>query len=110
MAEWDWTHRPPNAEKQTSMANVIPDLAAALQRNPALKVLSLNGYFDLMTPFFGTEFDLAKVPLSSNSQDRIQFRYYESGHMVYVSEPALRSLRQDIAHFYDEVLEPRRIN
>ena len=110
MAEWDWTHRPPNAEKQTSMANVIPDLAAALQRNPALKVLSLNGYFDLMTPFFGTEFDLAKLPLSSTSQDRIQYRYYESGHMVYVSEPALRALRTDIAHFYDEVLEPRRIN
>ncbi len=41
--------------------DVISDLAQALTRNPGLRVFSANGYYDLATPFFGTELDLAHL-------------------------------------------------
>ena len=43
------------------LPDTVPDLAAARLINPKLKVLSLNGYHDLATPFFQTETDLARL-------------------------------------------------
>jgi carboxypeptidase C (cathepsin A) len=53
------------------MADVTPDLRAAWQANPGMRVLSLNGYFDLSTPFFATEFDLAHLFLTPDLQSRL---------------------------------------
>ena len=44
-----------------TLPDTIPDLAAALARQPALRVLSLAGYHDLATPFRQTELDLARL-------------------------------------------------
>jgi carboxypeptidase C (cathepsin A) len=101
MSHWDWAHQPPQAPRQNSLADVLPDLTVALERNRGLRVLSLNGYFDLMTPFFGTEFDLAKLPAQLDVKHRVTLEFYPSGHMIYVSEPALEALHRDIARFYD---------
>ncbi|MDK9345290.1 hypothetical protein FAM22021_002149 [Propionibacterium freudenreichii] len=53
---WVWQHKQPGHTKtmwdQTlTYPQVMPDLASALVRNPRLKVLVANGYFDLATPF-----------------------------------------------------------
>ena len=39
------------------------DLADTMRKNPHLKVFSANGYFDLATPFFITEYDLSHMGL-----------------------------------------------
>ena len=39
------------------------DLSAAMRQNPHLMVYSLNGLYDMATPFFGTEYDLAHMQL-----------------------------------------------
>ena len=59
---WNWSHRPPVGGPQTT-PNTAIDLATAMRRNPYLKVMSLNGYYDAATPFFSTEFDLAQMML-----------------------------------------------
>ena len=43
--------------------DTVIDLADAMRKNPKLKVFSANGWFDLATPFFGTEHDLAQMML-----------------------------------------------
>ncbi len=65
------------------------DLAAAMRTNPYLKVLSLNGWYDMATPFFGTEYDLGHMMLEPAQQRNLEFRYYPSGHMVYLNPDAL---------------------
>jgi carboxypeptidase C (cathepsin A) len=79
--------------------NVLPDLAQALTRNPALRVFSANGYFDLATPFFGTEKDLHHLGLDPALRSHISFGYYASGHMIYLESAARRALRADIEAF-----------
>ncbi len=53
IGEWDWHHRASGFGRggMQSQPDVAGDLAAAIRKNPHLKVFSANGYFDLATPF-----------------------------------------------------------
>lgn len=104
MSAWDWAHQPPDGSKQNALASVVPDLACALRANPRLQVLALCGYFDLMTPFFGMEYDLGKLYLSSRSRKRVRLRHYPAGHMLYVAETVRECLADDIRSFFRDAL------
>jgi carboxypeptidase C (cathepsin A) len=75
-----------------------------MRTNPYLHLLSLNGYYDMATPFFGTEFDLKHMNLDPAQAQNIEFRYYPSGHMAYLNPDALHMLHRDLSAFYDEVV------
>ena len=67
---WDWHHRPSGGgfgggggRAGADQPDTVIDLADAMRKNPQLKVFSANGWFDLATPFFGTEHDLAQMML-----------------------------------------------
>jgi carboxypeptidase C (cathepsin A) len=81
-------------------AYVAGDLADAMRKNPRLKVFSANGLFDLATPFFITEYDLAHMGLDPKLRGNIEFGYYPSGHMIYLNVEALKQLKSDLAGFY----------
>src|SRR5215475_7515607 len=106
---WDHTHRlgsqAPTGGGQGGGqpmrdAYVGGDLADAMRKNPRLRVLSLNGLFDLATPFFITEYDLGHLQLEPQLRSNIDFAYYPSGHMVYLNVDALRQLKNDVAVLY----------
>ena len=96
---WDWKRK---SAGFTSTPDVGPDLAAAMRRNPHLKVFSANGYYDLATPFYATEFDLGHLGLDPVIRKNIEFGFYPSGHMIYFDVDALKLLKADLAHFYDQ--------
>jgi carboxypeptidase C (cathepsin A) len=79
---------------------VIPDLREAMHTNPNLRVFAANGLFDLATPFYATEYELANVGLDPAVRARITLGYYPSGHMIYLNNDALRALRADLGRFY----------
>src|SRR5215469_4065926 len=103
---WDHTHRPPatgggqGATQPLRDTYVAGDLADAMRKDPKLKVFSVNGLFDLATPFFITEFDLAHMELEPKLRQNIEFAYYPSGHMIYLNVDALKQLKTDLAKFY----------
>ena len=102
--DWDWKHKTPTGGEPQNNPDVAVDLAAAIRTNPYLRVLSLNGYYDMATPFFATEYDIAHMMLEPALQKNLQFRYYPSGHMIYLNPDALHQLHGDLATFYDETL------
>jgi len=81
-------------------AYVAGDLADAMRKNPKLRVFSANGLFDLATPFFITEYDLAHMGLEPKLRGNIEFGYYPSGHMIYLNVDALKQFKSDISGFY----------
>jgi len=81
------------------LPNVLPDLAQALSRNPSLHVFSANGYYDLATPFFGTELGLHHLGIDPALRGNVTFGYYPSGHMIYLEPVSRRKLRADIESF-----------
>jgi len=105
--EWDQTHHPPGQgggpgpqARPLREPYVAGDLADAMRKNPRLKVFSANGLFDLATPFFITEYDLAHMELEPKLRGNIEFAYYHSGHMIYLNVDALKQLKSDLAGFY----------
>ncbi|MEO6928489.1 MAG: peptidase S10 [Casimicrobiaceae bacterium] len=77
------------------LPDTIPDLATAMTLNPQLKVLSLNGYHDLVTPFYVTENDLARL-----ASDNVTTRFYVGGHMTYLDDGSQALEKADLAAFY----------
>jgi len=106
---WDWKHKLPEylgSTRPFPLPYTVDDLAQAIRENPGLKVLSANGYFDLATPFFATERDLNGAQLDPSLRGNLDFRYYSSGHMVYLNAEARKAFRADLATFYDDVARP----
>jgi carboxypeptidase C (cathepsin A) len=100
---WNWKHKPPVGGEQQS-PDVALDLAAAMRENPHLQLFSANGYFDLATPFFPTEFDISHMQLDPALRKNVHFGYYPSGHMIYLNVDALKQLKRDLAQFYSNAL------
>jgi carboxypeptidase C (cathepsin A) len=105
---WDWRHRPPGGfgggGRRENVANTAADMGVAMRENPHLHVFSLNGIYDMATPFFGTEYDISHLYLDPSIKDHVRFAYYPSGHMVYLNQDALKQLKADVAKFYDDAL------
>ncbi len=97
---WDAQHQPPGAdEKLPISANVMVDLATAMKYNPKLKVQLNAGYFDLATPFYEGIYEMQHLPIPASLQSNIEFRQYQSGHMVYANQAALKQLHDNVADF-----------
>ena len=101
--QWDFHHKAPGgpADNQGfgSATNVMPDLAFTLKSNPQMRVMLAGGYFDLATPYFEGMFEMRHLPIPQSLQKNISYKYYESGHMVYLNESVLRQFRGDVAQF-----------
>jgi carboxypeptidase C (cathepsin A) len=97
--KWKWTHK--TAEGEQPIVNSDVDLAQALVQDVNLKVLVLCGYYDLATPFSATEYVMSHLGVPPTASARIQLKYYEAGHMMYVHPPSLAKMKRDLDEFID---------
>ncbi len=82
--------------------NVMGDLARAMKANPDLKVMLNGGYYDLATPFFTAEYEMAHLPIPASLQKNISYHWYPSGHMVYAHIPSLKKLHDNAVQFIEQ--------
>ncbi len=102
---WELRHHAPNgpaANQVEGGLNVMPDLATAMKLNPKMRILVTGGYFDLATPFFEGVYEMHHLPIPQDLQKNISYKYYESGHMVYLNETILSHFHDDVAKFVKE--------
>ena len=99
---WNWQHQQPGGSGSANSrqgANTMPDLANAMKVNPTLKVQLHAGYYDLATPFFQGVYEMKHLPIPAALQSNIEYRFYDSGHMVYAKESSLKELHDSVADF-----------
>jgi carboxypeptidase C (cathepsin A) len=99
---WEFTHKGPDGQQQ--IADTSVDLASAMRQNPRMKVLSVNGYYDLATPFHGAEFEFKHLALEPQLQANIRYTFYPAGHMMYTDPVSARQLKSDLASFYESAM------
>ena len=96
--QWNWG----------SAVKGYPDTATALRaamvKDPDLKVVVLEGYYDLATPYYAANYVIDHLNLPANFRKNISVETYDSGHMVYVNEQALAKLKQDVVRFMDSAM------
>jgi carboxypeptidase C (cathepsin A) len=105
--DWDFKHQPPTASQpQPGTVNVMADLAWAMKGNPTMKVMLNGGYYDLATPFYAGLFEMSHLPMPQRLQANIEYKQYESGHMVYANLPSLKQLHDNVADFIHRTEAP----
>jgi carboxypeptidase C (cathepsin A) len=98
---WDFRHSVPGMPFPLPVPDTGYDLGHALGYNPNLRVLALNGYYDLATPFLATEYTMNHLAIDKAERSRITLKYFEAGHMMYLHEPSLKLMKDAFAAFYD---------
>ena len=99
---WDFTHKAPDDRQQ--IADTSVDLANAIRQNPRMKILSVNGYYDLATPFGGAEYEFQHMALDPQLQANIHYTYYPAGHMMYIDPASSHQLKADLTEFYNSAM------
>lgn len=107
---WNFAHQQPGQNQRFGSSrqatNVMPDLANAMKINPNLKVQLNAGYFDLATPFYQGIYEMHHLPIPASLVSNIEFKFYDSGHMVYAKEASLKQLHDNVAAFIRKTSAP----
>jgi carboxypeptidase C (cathepsin A) len=90
---WKW-------EQENRYLDVTGELRQAMFDNPHLVVFAASGLYDLATPVAATDYTLAHLGLEPSARDRVVHRRYPAGHMMYVHEPSMDRMRDDLVAFY----------
>jgi len=96
VGEWDWKLSDGRSGGRSVYVNVAPYLGRALRENAGLKIFVGQGYYDFATPFYGAEYSLNRPGFPAG---RVEFHYYQAGHMMYVHASDLTKLSADIRDF-----------
>jgi carboxypeptidase C (cathepsin A) len=89
---------------QNRYVNVSEMLRQAMTQNPSLKVMIANGYYDLATPFFATEYTVNHIGLEPALSNHISLTYCDAGHMLYTKKTCLDSLHGAMTDFYQKAM------
>ncbi|WP_281543110.1 S10 family peptidase [Maribacter aestuarii] len=100
--KWDWSHNGNIIWNAQVAVSTLPDMTSAMKRNPDLKILILNGYYDLATVFYGVEYSINHMGLDAELKKNIIMKYYEAGHMMYTHRPSMEKFKTDVDAFIDE--------
>ena len=95
---WSWTG-------VEGFGGGYPDTATALRqaivKDRYLKVLVMEGYYDLATPYAAADYTMDHLDLTPEYHKNISFTQYTSGHMVYLDSQSHAKMKKDFADFID---------
>lgn len=75
------------------------NLRQAMAQNPYLHTMIQSGYFDGATKYFDAKYTLWRMDPSGRLKDRLSFKGYRSGHMMYLRRDDLKTANEDIRQF-----------
>jgi carboxypeptidase C (cathepsin A) len=84
---WNWG-------EGNSPLESVSSLRRALALDARLRVVIAHGLFDLVTPYFASQFILDQIPLAAG-EDRIRLVVYPGGHMFYANDGSRAALRNE---------------
>jgi carboxypeptidase C (cathepsin A) len=97
--KWEWG----NAEE--GFPTTASGLRGAMIKNPYMKVLVMEGFYDLATPFAAANWTMDHLNLDSKFRGNISYATYKAGHMVYIDRAEHAKMKKDLVEFMDKCLK-----
>ena len=79
-------------------------LRSAMIKNPYMKVLVMEGYYDLATPFTAANWTMDHLDLDGRFRQNISYATYSAGHMVYIDRAEHDKMKKDLVDFMEKCL------
>lgn len=79
--------------------NVAENLRLAMAENPYLKIMTQSGYYDGACDYFNAKYNLWHMDPSGRTKDRMWWKGYRSGHMMYLRKEDLQKSNDDLRDF-----------
>jgi carboxypeptidase C (cathepsin A) len=95
---WEWG----NAEE--GFPSTTGGLRSAMIKNPYMKVLVMEGFYDLATPFAAANWTMDHLNLDAKSRQNISYATYGAGHMVYIDRAEHDKMKKDLIDFMEKCL------
>ena len=92
---WPWNY----SSATNKYLNVTDELREVMTKNPSLYTYVGSGYYDLATPYFGTEYTFNHLGLDPTLKGHVQIGYYPAGHMMYIHHPSLSQFKNEVTQF-----------
>lgn len=92
-SKWEW------GSAEGGFPSTATQLRAAMVKNPYMKVLVMEGYYDLATPFFAADWTMQHLDLVEKFHQNVSFATYGAGHMVYVDRKEHSKMKNDLVEF-----------
>jgi carboxypeptidase C (cathepsin A) len=102
--KWDYS------KHQNQYLNVAETLRKAIAQNPFMRIFVANGYYDLATPYFATQYTFNHLELDPALHGNISMGFYEAGHMMYIHAPSLVQIKADLAAFIRSATAPEAVD
>ena len=96
--KWEW------GQSVDGFPSTATDLRHAIVRNPFLKILVMEGYYDLATPYYGANFTMQHLDLPEKFRSQVSYATYDTGHMVYLPIDQLKKMKSDQSKFVEGAL------
>jgi carboxypeptidase C (cathepsin A) len=95
---WEWG----NAVE--GFPSTASGLRSAMIKNPYMKILVMEGYYDLATPFAAANWTMDHLDLDGQYRQNISYSTYGSGHMVYIDRAEHDKMKKDLVEFMEKCL------
>lgn len=88
----DWTYDLDNG----AFVNPAPKIGAAMTRNPGMHLFVASGYYDFSSPVSSAQYNIGHAGIPT---DRVDMKYYPTGHMMYLEPEYRQHLLSDMRSF-----------
>jgi carboxypeptidase C (cathepsin A) len=96
--KWEWG----NAVE--GFPSTAGGLRSAMIKNPYMKILVMEGYYDLATPFTAANWTMDHLNLGPQFRQNVSYATYSSGHMVYIDRAEHDKMKKDLVDFMGKCL------
>ncbi len=80
------------------------NLRLAMAENPFMHVLIQSGYYDGACDYFNAKYNMWQLDPSGKMKNRLSWKGYRSGHMMYLRKPDLATSTDDLRDFIKKTL------
>jgi carboxypeptidase C (cathepsin A) len=94
----------PESDYRQGFVGSVDDLRVGMALNPYLKVYITHGIYDLVTPYFSSNYLADLMNLNSGLRPNLTLRHFQGGHMFYTWDESRRLWLKDMRGFYRQAM------